>query len=728
MIKIAAWTTASALALSAHPALAQDQRTAGSVAEGEIVVTGTVSSVTLDEEGEASSRLNLSLRETPATVEVLTSDQLELKGLRSGLEAYNAIPGLTAGNGGGDPVLFSVRGFTGGAVTLLQDGVRLLTSTMTARNIDTFSVERIELLKGPASVLYGEGALAGAINVVPKRPVLGIDTVEGLFSFGSFDTLRAGAGFNLALGEKAALRLDGSAGRSDGWVSDTGSTNAQISARLLLQPSDTLSFTANYEHYQDDNDGYFGTPLLPESVARDGSSVVSTTNGLVLDRSIRDNNYGPNDQFLKARSDWFELGAEAKLGGGWSTKLTGIYYNARRFWGYYNSPSYNSSTGLISRGVNRLDQTHDFWMGRATIANDSSFGSMRNRFTLGIEYNDTDLTRPRSVGTLPAVDPFDPDRGFLPPDSAAGFPGTNDRNTDVSSLSTVAIFAEDALNLTPQLLLVGGARYEWIDLDREFHNLNTGTATYFGNEYNPFSWRIGAVYEITPAISLFGQYSSAIAPVATPIIANAANTRYELTKGYTYEGGLKSSFMDGRGTFTASAYKIVQNDIVTIDPNNVNNSIQGGTQSSRGVEASLGLAPFPGLRLDASATYVDAQFDELFELVSGVSTSRAGNRPANVPDQVYTGSIFYDLPNTGLTLGATGRATGRMYANNANTVSVRGYETLDLSASYRIDAVTLTGRVRNVFDSFYVNWTGGNGSQFYIGAPRSYEVSLATRF
>jgi len=282
--------------------------------------------------------------------------------------------------------------------------------------------------------------------------------------------------------------------------------------------------------------------------------------------------------------------------------------------------------------------------------------------------------------------------------------------------------------VTPELLLIGGARYEWIDLDREFRNLNTGVNTVFGNDYNPFSWRLGAVYDITPGIAIFGQYSSAIAPVATPIIASAANTNYELTKGYTYEAGIKSSFLNGRGTFTASAYKIVQNEIVTVDPNDINKSIQGGTQSSRGIEASLGLAPLPGLRLDASATYVDAKFDELFEIVGGVSTSRAGNRPVNVPNQVYTFSIFYDLPIGPVTLGAIGRATGRMYANNANTVSVQGYQTMDLSASYRLEAITLTGRVRNVFDSFHVDWTGGNGAQFYVAAPRSYEVSLTTKF
>ena len=725
MKNIAAWTGASTIVLFASAVSAQDVPDNNAAV---IVVTGTSSSASLDEDNQTASRLGLTLRETPATVEVLTSDQLELKGLRSGIEAYNAIPGLTAGNGGGDPVLFSVRGFTGGAVTLLQDGVRLLTSTMTARNIDTLSVERIELLKGPASVLYGEGALAGAINIVPKRPVLNTNSLEGLLSFGSFDTIRAGAGVNLALGENAALRLDGSTGRSDGWVTDTGTTNAQLSARLLVRPSNAISLTASYEHYEDDNEGYFGTPLLPASVARDATSVVNTANGLVLDRSIRQINYGPVDQFLTAGSDWFELGGEAALGGGWSAKLTGIYYHARRFWGYYNAPSYSASTQLISRGVNRLNQTHDFWMGRATLANDSNLGGHRNRLSLGVEYNDTDLTRPRSVGTLAAVDPFNPVRGILPPDDATGFPGANARNTDISSLSTVALFAEDAFNVTPDLLLIGGARYEWIDLDRQFLNLNTGVNATFGNDYNPFSWRVGAVYDITPGIALFGQYSSAIAPVATPIIASAANTNYDLTEGYTYEAGIKSTFLDGRGTFTASAYKIVQDEIVTVDPNDINKSIQGGTQSSRGVEASLGLAPLPGLRLDASATYVDAQFDELFELVGGVSTDRSGNRPANVPNQVYTFSMFYDLPRVPVTMGAIGRATGRMYANNANSISVRGYETMDLSASYRLESITLTGRVRNLFDSFHVDWTGGNGSQFYVAAPRSFEVSLATRF
>src|SRR5690606_3735822 len=121
-----------------------------------IVITGRP----LEFKAEVTGRLGLTEREIPATIDVLTQDDLQLQGVRSAIEAMNAAPGVASGNLPGSVGSVSMRGFHR-AVNYLYDGVRLATSGTEMRNWDAWSFERIEVIKGPASVTSGEGALAG---------------------------------------------------------------------------------------------------------------------------------------------------------------------------------------------------------------------------------------------------------------------------------------------------------------------------------------------------------------------------------------------------------------------------------------------------------------------------------------------------------------------------------------------------------------------------------------
>src|SRR5690606_1243384 len=118
----------------------------------------------------AASRLGLSKRELPATVEVIDRDTIEMLGLRNLIEVYRSAPGVTAGNIPGSPASVAMRGFSD--VGYLFDGVRAADPALISRNLDTWNFERVEILKGPASVIQGTGALGGTINLVPRQPSL----------------------------------------------------------------------------------------------------------------------------------------------------------------------------------------------------------------------------------------------------------------------------------------------------------------------------------------------------------------------------------------------------------------------------------------------------------------------------------------------------------------------------------------------------------------------------
>lgn len=166
MIRISIATLLASTSIA--PAFAQ--ATANAQESETILVVGQRDLLALEARTQAGSRLPLTARETPASVEVITQDELQLRAPRTAREAFNEVVGAISGNVPGNPTVISLRGFSGNAVSILQDWVS--TSTVVQRDSNTWHYDRIEVLKGPASVPYREGALAGVINKVNRKPTL----------------------------------------------------------------------------------------------------------------------------------------------------------------------------------------------------------------------------------------------------------------------------------------------------------------------------------------------------------------------------------------------------------------------------------------------------------------------------------------------------------------------------------------------------------------------------
>ena len=376
------------------------------------------------------------------------------------------------------------------------------------------------------------------------------------------------------------------------------------------------------------------------------------------------------------------------------------------------------------------DFRHDqqFWNVRAVVGNEARIAGLRNRASLGAEHNRTRFTTLRQqtgAGRLPPIDVRDPQPFTVVP--RAGFYDSLDV-TFRSRLRQTAVFAEDALNLTPRWLLVGGVRWDHIALDRTTIQNASGGIDRNAPTYDPVTWRAGSTWEAVPGVTLYAQHTTAVTPVSSILLSSVANTRFRLTSGRAWEGGVKASAWGGRAVLTAAAYRIAQKDIVTRDPANPAVAVQGGRQSSQGVELTAALSPLLALRLTGGFSYTDAQYDELGESVGGVRVDRAGNRPINVPTTTADAGALYTI-GSAVTLGGFVRHVGGFYTDTANTILVRGRTVVDASIAWRVDPqATLTLRGRNLTDAFYGEYSGYPTTNVYIGAPRSFEVALATRF
>ncbi len=668
-----------------------------------------------------SDRLGLEPRERPATVDVIRRQDIEQQGLRNLIELYRSAPGVSAGNIPGSPASVSMRGFND--VGYLFDGIRAVDPSMVSRNLDTWNLQRVEILKGPASVIHGSGALAGTINLVPRQPDLGGDHYDGMISYGSNDTLRLGIGTNQVVSPRVAVRTDLSHSESNGYVDGTDSRVDALTSSILIQASDRLLLSAAIDLYSDSyRTPYQGAPLLPATLARDPSSVVSGPDGLVLDESIRDNNYNVDNGSMAADSQWLRTRADYQLSQRWRLINELGLYNANRDWANSEDYTYNETSGLLDRSTTRINHHHRFASERVYASYDGDLGDHRHRFSAGMDYQYTDFDTRRRFGNTGSVDPFNPDRGQLPANNAANY---DTRVNYDSTVATRALFLEDAFNLTARWLLITGARYEFMDLDRGIDDLDSGSRTEFGRTFEDVSWRVGTVFDLTNRSQLFAQYNRAAAPISGLLLGNIGNADFDLSKGRSVEAGIRSQLWEDRITLTTSAFRIDQDDILTRDVNDPTLTVQGGSQRSRGIEATLAVALTPRWWVNFNGTLVDAEYTRL---VNGSGDDLSGNRPSNVAEKTYNLSSAYTLASLPLTLGGAVRHTGDFYTDSTNRYRVRGRTLLDTWLSYPLAGGTLTLRGRNLTDKFYADWSGYSATQVYVGEPRTVELGWTGHF
>jgi iron complex outermembrane receptor protein len=692
-----------------------------------VTVSGVGAPAALDVPTEAASRIGLTARETPATIDVVTAAEAQERGLRTSVEALSSVASISSAFLPSAQGITQIRGFTGGAVSMLFDGTRVTTSTIVTRNYDSWSFERIEVLKGPASVLFGEGALSGAVNYVPKRPDFGAHNGEMLVSYGSLETGRLAASAAGPMGNgRAAYRASVVFNKTGSYIKDSGNNNLALNGAVDIKLGPSAVLGVAVDHFRDDyGAAYFGTPLVSSAVAKQPSDLVTDSRGFVIDQTLRDANYDVLDAITKINTTWGRSRLDWRLSPTWKVTNDFYIYNKQGTWNNAEVYTFAPTSGLLTRSTVGISHDHKFYGDRLALASDTKIGARRNRFTVGLEANYNDFFSPRRFGSTTAVDPFNPTRGTFPADTAENFPGAGNRQDFTTTQGLMSLFAEDAASIAPRVTLVGGVHYDRIHIDRSINDLTANTISTFERTFNPVSWRGGVVIDALPKTQLFAQYTLAVAPVATIVLISQASAAFNLTTGKSWEAGVKSTLAGGRVEATTSVFKIKQDEIVTRDPNNFNISIQGGTQATTGVEFSVSVNETRGLRLTANAAFMDPRFETLLE-AGGVN--RAGNLPPNVPKSTAGLWASYRVARTPLTMGGGARYQGRFFTNNANSTEVAGFTLVDAQASWRVNRGEIVLRGRNLTDALYADWTGASASQVQLGAPRTLDLSYHVRF
>ena len=654
----------------------------------------------------SGSRLGLTPLETPASLDVISGETIRARGQNTVEEAVtqNAV-GITsvAGPGNGN-LSFASRGFVGpSSVQQLYDGTRLYVGVGTVTfPFDTWSAERIEVLRGPASVLYGEGAIGGIINVVPKKPVF-TALGEARAAIGSDGVARLALDSGGPVGEDLAYRINLSGNRADGWVKPDGDFgNLALSAAMTWRVTPDLAVTLSHDLGYNEPTRYWGSPLVGNRVP---------------DR-LRFINYNIRDSQIAWFDNWTQLRTEWNPSADITVRNTAYRLSTERHWRDVEQYTYQPATGLIGRSDYIEILHHEEQIGNrldATLR--SSLFGFKTTTVVGFDVNHIAFRRDSNApfGGESTVDPFNPVPGAF-----INVAGT--RTDIVSRTRQASVFAENRLELSPQLALVTGVRYDapTVAVSRPL------AGSRFEKTFDSTSFRVGAVYTPVPDFALYAQYATAADPLGSLITTSVPQAQFQLATGEQVEAGAKGLFDGGRGEWTVAAYHIAKDNLLSPIPDRPTEVAQVGSQSSRGVEVALAYQLSDAWRIEANTALLKARYDSFSQNTDAGLVSFAGKVPVDVPQRVTNVWLSYAFaPGWVARLGVND--VGPVFSDFANTVKRPAYTLVNATLDWQVTPTSrLSLRGYNLTDQIYA--VSGNTNSWLLGRPRSVELAYHVVF
>lgn len=676
--------TAPRLKLTLDPAPISEQITVSSALRDASVVS-------------TATKIAASPLDIPQTIDAVPQTLIRAQAALSMQDALRNVAGVTPNLGEGRRDQFLIRGFSAQNDTLV-DGVR--DDALYYRDLST--VERVEVLKGPASALFGRGSSGGVINRVSKRPRLDKPIADAAVMIGGFGTKRVSVDGGAPVNDgRAAFRVAG-AWEDSGSFRDFGEVSratAAPSATVFL--SSATSFTAQGEFLHDSRVPDRGIPSVD---GRPAPVRISQYYGY------------PQDDFIRTNVAGATVTLEHQFGSGWL--LRNVTRDARYDTSWSNTQPIDARAGaggvIVKRSQYNADQRQHNLFNQAEIIGGGSFFGISHVMLAGVETGAQRRDVTRFNGTAPDVALVDP---ILTPPAYSTIAATDNQFAG----SVVGVYAQDLVAFASHFKALVGLR-----ADRYSQRLDDRTPkdVDLSRVDSAISPRAGLVYQPTPRVSLYTSVSRSFQPSGEglSLAANSAELKPEVTRNL--EGGAKVSWAGGRVTATASLFRLDRTNIKTTDPLDPTRLVLVGRQCSDGFELALDGAVTPRWFVHASFANLDAAIVRSNSVLSGVRIE--GNRPGLTPTR--SGSIWTTVDVTPkLTLGGGVTAAGDRFTSNDDLVLLPEYARVDAVASYRFGRYAVSLNVQNLANARYYESASSN-FQIYPGAPRNALMTVRYSF
>ena len=642
------------------------------------------------EEVATATRTNTPAKLVPQAIDSVKASELTAFGQPTLSEALTGIPGVNAsGDTRFDGV--NIRGFSASNDFYL-DGFR--DDMQYTRDLG--NTERVEVLKGPAAVLYGRGSTGGIVNRVSKKPQKGLESSVSA-QVGSFDSRRLAADLNGEAGEQVQVRLNLAQEDKDSF------RNGVTSKRTLLAPSvnweinDKLNWLLQYERNEHDRTPDRGIPGVngrPADVPKE--YVYSDTRRDFIDDVA---------QSTRSRLSW-DINDQWQL---------------RQQLGYTSLDSQFDNTYItsvkgdkVTRARWQQDLKANSLISNTEVEGQLQTGPVEHRLLVGFEQNWQERTPKlyQNATAIPAGNLYDP--GSLPTYDGA-MKLSSDANHKVRGYG---LYLQDQLSLGDWHLLAGLRRDDFTVTSRR-NDLNKEETV----SVTSLSPRLGLVWNPIEEHAFYASYSKTFTPVGGELIGitpGDKNNNLDPQHTRLYEGGVKSDWLDGRLATTLSLYRLEMYNKRSKDPLDPTKVILTGLQRTEGIELSARAQLTDELYLRGGIAIQDAEQVK-------ADADLQGKRPMNVSRQ--NGELFagYQSGKQGW-FGETGvTAVGDRFADNANTTTLPGYARFDARAGYRWQQWETQLSVENLTDhDYFVSAT--SASQIMPGTPRQLHLSAAYRF
>ncbi|GAA6619125.1 TonB-dependent siderophore receptor [Scytonema sp. NUACC26] len=641
------------------------------------------------------------LRDIPRSVQVLPRQVLEDIGAGNIFDVLRTV-GVGTSSPAFSSLLFDNFRFRGFVANNRRNGLREITTGFAA---DPANIERIEILRGPASVLYGQITPGGVVNRITKQP-LSSPYYFAQMRVGTDETYQPSIDISGPLNSERTLlyRLNADYFSTQSFVDFYNEQRYFVAPAFTWQIARNTMLTVNGEYQDNEKPNGDGIGVGQPAVG----TVLPNPNGKIS----RSHNFGEpsTDSDFRHRSI-VAYNFEHRFNEDWTVR------NAFQF--RQDVTKSISTSGTVLRPDNRILNRSTAFLALlqnvyyldTNVVGQFNTGSVVHKLLFGFDFSWDDTNIQVDSYARNPINVFNPIYN-----SPLG--SRTLRSDTLNSNNLQGLYVQDQISLTDNIKFLLGGRFDWLTNN----SLNRVSGVQTSQSDSAFSPQVGIVFQPNTNVSLYASYSRSF----TQVTGNdAQGNAFKPSRGIQYEIGVKTDWFDNKLSTTLALFDLSRTNITTADPNpnNRNFNVQTGEQRSRGVELITTGELAPGWNIIASYTYLDAR-------VTRDNTFRVGNFFDSTPEHSASLWTTYIIPR-GVWKGFGGGLgvyyVGDRFADLANTFTLPSYVRTDAALYYRRNNLRVQLNFQNLFNILYYDAARAR-NQVYPGIPFEAQLSVSWEF
>jgi iron complex outermembrane recepter protein len=655
--------------------------------------------------GMTATKTDSAIVETPQSISVVTRDQMTMQAAQSIGEALRYTAGIMAESNGPDPRADTIgaRGFSIGR-DQYRDGLRNYAfSNQGGTVVEPYGLERVEVLRGPSSILYGQGNPGGLVNLVSKRPTDAPLHELGI-TLGQYERKQLNGDFSNALNHDGtwSYRLVGLVRDSDTQIDYVKDNRIYIAPSLTWRPSDftTLTLLTDYQK-NDRGQGYQAWPRVG-SLVSGPYGTVATSRFLGepgLDKYTQER-YALGYQFEHIFNNTFTFRQSVRYQR-MTTDAISTYLRALL-----------ADQRTITRETGGNEEDVDNLVADSHLQSKWSQGAFEHTVLVGMDNQRLNNHQRRTFSLAGTLDIYNPVYGVTPINLVES------ANIEQHQQQT-GLYLQDQVKYDGKWVATLGGRKDWTRMETD--NLRNASSSTQKDQAE--TWRAGLVYLADNGLAPYASYTQSFLPVIGTTFAGAA---FKPETGEQYELGLRYQPQAQNSLYSAALFDLRRQNVTTQDIQNPSYQIQQGEVRSRGLELEM-KTQVDAWSFIGNYTYLLPEITQSNNVSAGIPLQ--GKQPNHVAKHTAALWADYRLPAAfleGVTIGAGVRYIGNRYGDDANTVKLPSYTLVDLALRYDLTGLGSAWKgwqfalnASNLFDKEYVATCGYYGDGCRWGYRRN---------